>query len=139
MNREIKFRAWSKKNNGWVYVFCVNADDTVSFMNADALWETDDNKDLIIEQYTGLKDKNGKEIYEGDIVNCHYFYESLGEHLGVCESEKVITGEIAMQELGLWIETNTEEDSGYLVWFNGLHEESFEIIGNIHENPELLK
>lgn len=89
-------------------------------------------------QFTGLTDKNGKEIWEGDIVKCHYFYEALGENLGVYEAEKEIVGEIWFQEMGLWIESNNEFDSGYLLWINGLHEESFEIIGTIHENPELL-
>jgi uncharacterized phage protein (TIGR01671 family) len=91
-----------------------------------------------VMQFTGLHDKNGIEIYIGDIVKMHVFIEVLGEGLGVKEGEIELIGQIANEKLGLWIQCEKEEDCGYLLWFNGLHEESFEIIGNIYENPELL-
>ena len=91
-----------------------------------------------IGQFTGLNDKNGREIYEGDVVKLHYFYEALGENLGVYEAENIITAVISIAPMGVWADGSTEEESGYLLWNNGLHEDSFEVIGNIHESKELL-
>lgn len=138
--REIKFRAWDIRKSEMVndalklsetgQLVTVNApyfNSQFSFFDG-CKWM----------EYTGLKDKNGKMIYDKDIVKCHFFYEALGETLGVIEAEREIIGEITFQELGLWIECSTQEDSGYLIWINGLHEESFEVIGNIYENPELI-
>jgi len=124
--RELKFRA--KVNGSYVY--------SDSYVNLAFYFDATQSYEQ--EQYTGLKDKNGVEIYEWDIVKCHYFYEAIGQNLGVYEAEKEIIGEICFQESGLWIQTDNENDSGYLVWIAGLHEESFEVIGKIYENHELL-
>jgi uncharacterized phage protein (TIGR01671 family) len=151
--REIKFRAFSKetgiveisdnskvtlefnKISGWNIV-----PNTPNYKGEYLLGESQDKtNDFVLMQYTGLKDKNGKEIYEGDVVKLHHFTQVLGENLGVSESENEFIGQICFQELGLWIETNKEENSSYLLCINGLHEDSFEIIGNIYFKPELLK
>jgi len=136
MKIEIRFRVWNPSINKMSIV------ERCDYMGLHGILYDlvgCNNKDNVWMQYTGLKDKNGTPIYEGDIVKCHYFYEALGENLGVYEAEKEIIGEIDIQEMGLWIQCDTEEDSGYLLWINGLHEDSFEVIGNIYENPELIK
>jgi hypothetical protein len=114
MNREIKFRAWDKTTN-------------TGMLSCDWKWlgeRADHISDYILMQYTGLKDKNGKEIYEGDVI-------SLGKH---------------PYEVG-WGEDGFESYYGYTgVVLRGAYEEStdstsatkWEIIGNIYENPELL-
>ena len=91
--------------------------------------ENDDNQ--CIEQFTGLKDKNGKEIYEGDIVRWKHIYHSL--LCGTGESKEYT-------ERVYW----EEKDASFVVgdWFEPLghlvEEDDVEVIGNIHEKPELL-
>ena len=76
-----------------------------------------DTEDMILMQYTGLDDKNGKEIYEGDIVK----YENM-------------TGKIMFFN-GSFIMSNFEETEE---WELGVINEELEIMGNIYDNPELL-
>jgi hypothetical protein len=112
--REIKFRAWDKTCN----VMHSNS------FNLENPYQVNiglaNEKDLVWMQYTGLKDKNGKEIYEGDILNTHanfdtpYIREVVWK--GCALEFKPITGFTLC-------ETNTNH---------------FEVIGNIYENPELL-
>lgn len=113
--REIKFRAWDNANNEWL-----NKEDTECLIiYLDGRYEIDRGccivpPDLTIEQYTGLKDKNGREIYEGDIISFHdYGSFAIKFHKGCFR-------------LG----------SGDLLY--AYPSSAIEVIGNIHENPELL-
>ena len=101
--REIRFRAWDKKTKSMFNNAYVD-------LNYGKL-ELQMVKDAILLQYTGLKDKNGKEICEGDIVD-------LGDGAEVKWS----------QETGAWIVGD---------WL--LCKKIVEIIGNVYENPELLE
>ena len=114
-NREIKFRAW--REGKMVY----GTDDLYSLVNALKLMEMPSQ--MIWMQYTGLLDKNGKEIYEGDIVR---HSNSTG---GFIQGDFVVE----MRE-GRWFPLVTVS-SGTL---NSYIPESFEIIGNIYENSDLL-
>lgn len=91
-------------------------------------------KDLVFRRYTGLRDKNGLEIYEGDILRFNWV-----DSAGYCQ----VVFENA--SFGLyWINTSVKEDEGFKSFWS--HEENdfcwnlewVEIIGNIYENPELL-
>lgn len=133
MSREIKFRAICKRTGKFVYglpssMKAINLENNVRLSI----------KEGTIKQFTGLTDINGKEIYEDDVLNVHIFTQELGGNLGVTEGEKTFKAQICYKPLGLWLQGNTEEESDYIVMFNGIHEESFEIIGNIYENRELL-
>jgi uncharacterized phage protein (TIGR01671 family) len=127
--KEIKFRAWDKENNYMFEVKQINVGINIGDICKMIIWEEneEDNRadgNYLVEhsgdtielmQFTGLTDKNGKEIYEGDIVR--------GEHL-----------------IGEWTAKVDMIPTG--VWFGGARFTEVatpEVIGNIYENPELLK
>lgn len=123
-NRIIKFRAWNGKE------MIHGTDDQVSLVNALKLMEMP--SELKWMQFTGLHDKNGKEIYEGDVtrinildvgwVNCvvKHLEESGGyrhHKINQMQAVKACPGE----------------------GWSMLISDMFEVIGNIYENPELIK
>ena len=98
---------------------------------------------ITIGQYTGLKDKNGKEIYEGDIVDWLFFYNGFGRNGGVIECDTIVRGIIKWQQGGFILEVieNDFEDTGFYS-ISALYtdtEADVEVVGNIHDNPELIK
>ena len=127
--REIKFRAWYTKSNKWLDDVMIDLKGVPeSYSDNDGgkegLWEhaLGNWKDTIISQYTGLKDKNDKEIYEGDIVTYQY------------NGNLILNMKVEWLKGGFYLtdETIYERPSR---WIPG----ACEIIGNIYENPELLK
>lgn len=132
--REIKFRGKDIKNGEWVY------GDLHLLCNAPHIHTQESrypfagirsfvNKETI-GQFTGLHDKNGKEIYEGDIID---IYDS--------EYETHDNNEVSFKD-GVFGVANWTGNLTTLIFFignRGDSEYSVEVVGNVYDNPELLK
>lgn len=125
--REIKFRAWLKKESEMkkVHDICFNKNETEPIGiiscgrdNCESCIDYYNFAEVELMQYTGLKDKNGVEIYEGDIVR---FNDGI-------------------YEIRYWQQAFRYKhlDDGDYIGCIGEYLDSCEIIGNIHENKELL-
>ncbi len=150
--REIKFRAWIPEVNILRDVINFDLDepdDVYSRLPQVKIWDhpstraakikgrvaTYFKKDLILMQFTGLKDRNGKEIYEGDIVNLSYLslpYEEADDD----ECEIITHKGVIHYECGsFWFAGEGLSENCHFHY----NDADREIIGNIYENPDLLE
>lgn len=137
----IKFRAWDKKDEVVQEVTAIDWSlGYVEFMGGAVERAF---KDVILMQSTGFKDNNDTEVFEGDVINIHWFYADFDPvELGAFENEEYAERVIVKKEFGnfgfWWEEADSWVDLATLAMSARLDEESFEILGNIHENTELL-
>ncbi|AGO47362.1 YopX protein [Cellulophaga phage phi19:1] len=113
--RENEFRAWDESANRYSKPFTLGS-TVLNYTDDDGLGVIKSLTNEVVEQYTGLKDKNGKKIFEGDILGRLYVTKK-GHH------------EVFPVEF--WVYKWNIEPSAYL--------QECEVIGNIHQNKELIK
>ncbi len=122
---ELKFRVWFHNpeniNEGeMIYSGFITFDGKEINLNGDIFDIPCEY--IIVMQYTGLKDKNGKAIYEGDIVRYN------DEYIGM----------IVWKYTGFVLELLSDKKSTIILWYDMDSKDSIEVLGNIYENPELV-
>lgn len=126
MNREIKFRVWDIENKKMLDLEELNYKYGEPAIRTTMYSDYFGTDDMILMQYTGLKDKNGVEIYEGDIVS------EKGHYVN---SDKLVYQKIQWKE-------------NYSCWLRGEYQRltpknikiyDIEVVGNIYDNLELLE
>ena len=138
MSRDIKFRAWDKAREQMAtyelgYVIGISLDGSLDVTIEEVRGDEDvsrtwckDSEDIILMQYTGLKDKNGVEIYEGDMLA-----DSIVSRIVMWSGDNACF--VMCREL------REDGKHGHWLTFDRAQAEVREVIGNIYENGELLK
>ena len=121
--REIKFRAWTKHDK------TMTEWDEMLKANNPAAWFTGHLKTIILMQATGIKDVNGKEIYEGDILNTT-FIKDMGE------DGKAVSVVVWNEFVGAWMISYTGGFGGAASDY--IDKYKHEVIGNMAQNKELI-
>lgn len=171
--REIKFRGKSLKTNRWVYGYYVHLEDSFrkrethriytgmadSMPDCEGYDFSEDYEDVdpdTIGQYTGLKDADGKEIYEGDIVRVEEYWNKLMEIEHEYDDFEIFSlDEIKGDKRKEFITQVFWEDGAFMVQDSDISGYSLfmffgdmrksqpifitNVIGNIHDNPELIE
>lgn len=136
--REILFRGKRKDNNGWITGSLVQFPDIIKIKDKNGIFGFIVDSETV-GQFTGLTDRTGKKIFEGDILSSNqYPYTSDGKHNYYAE----VTWFEKNAAFGLYTFKNPQssvrgasEGSDYIDEFNS---DDWEIIGNIYDSPELF-
>jgi len=135
VNSRYKFRAWDSLDRKMIY----NITETKKSLNIDGGYDVigfddylNDGLGTIVMQFTGLLDKNGKEIYEGDIIK-RIKKEPSKFHFEIYDPNPTVS-EIFYDKAGFFVKGIKGMD-----FYLGAVHEKVEVIGNIYENPKLLK
>ena len=129
MRRIIKFRGKSLKDGGWL-IGSHFTDGAEEYIIPQTLLDIHDYEDYQVDpdtvgQYTGLKDRNGQEIYEGDILR-YFRFDGEERRVKVIWDNDSFSFEIVLPD-------------GTLIAVMEELRRTFEVIGNIHDNPEIIR
>ena len=120
MKDRFRFRVWNKTEKVYLKMPEMHCDNASSFLSV--------MEDEVLEQCTGLRDKNGRLIYEGDIIKITGDVMTIGLKYMDCLFK------VIWEDNGFWFEMLDENDClGFCEYWE------YEIVGNLHENPELLE
>ena len=122
MSREIKFRAWNIHNEQMCEVSHINLKGKSGVMSCAKYTSSFVFDEVILEQFTGLQDTNGVEIYEGDILELYKNKQRYVESVKYNETNRQF--EAVVDDFGV---------------YDLMRFYTIKVIGNIHENPELLE
>lgn len=131
MSREIKFRVWDKEGKRFIY--SAKGYQGHYILTLDGKFHDLQNgsggDDYEVQSFVGLQDKNNKDIYEGDIVthDFRYHFDITGERKGVVKFENGGFSPLPKDHI-------EDEDDFYSYYVT-----NYQVIGNIFENPDLLK
>nr|DAK44157.1 MAG TPA: YopX protein [Caudoviricetes sp.] len=136
--REIKFRAWYKPYKQMCQVESLRFDGNGVYTAVLIEEPFYDRKlvkadEIAIEQFTGLKDMNGTDIYEGDIVSLRLWGSNGYEY------ENGIVRYYPPSAAFKWFSLEDDENDCNNYWLQHADSDGREVVGNIHENPELVE
>lgn len=150
MKREIKFRGKRIDNGRWEIGNFVHVKGGSLILPIGKGWDQHRVDPETVGQFTGLKDKNGKDIYEGDIIDINYKYDACGINGVIPDQDCACLGVVLYNQYTAAYELRLIK-AEYPIDVKGYDEEyslnlySFDLdgyidlCGNIHDNPELLK
>jgi uncharacterized phage protein (TIGR01671 family) len=130
--REIKFRAWMPREKRLVYDVEVSPEAGADRVFLDVMFHKTAADGLVWMQFTGLRDKNGKEIYEGDIIGRDWRMFS--------DSALRLDRAVVAFEGGAFVgRKDAEETNPTILRYFFMVSSSYKIIGNIYETPQLIE
>lgn len=138
-----KFRAWDKLTKTMISVEAISYTEEVIYpFNGKVIKRFVPFKDIVLMQSTGLKDKSGVEIFDGDVVAYFDGDEQISENVIIRygkHTDEASVLEEKPKHIGFYVEVTEETATFDVIDMYEDFKEDIKVIGNIYENPELLE